>query len=68
MPIVHRVPVSHETEMRRIVGLAQAAELTGLSIDTIKRRYREKIITLSPRRRGMRLGDVLAIGEPIEAA
>lgn len=64
LPIVNRIPLSREIELRRIIGLAQASELSGLSIDTLKRRYPAKIITLSPRRRGMRLGDALELGEP----
>jgi hypothetical protein len=38
-------------------------EITGLSPDTIARRYPDKIKYLSPRRRGMALGDAIAIAE-----
>jgi hypothetical protein len=48
-------------ELHRIVDLKEAARLSGLSIDSIKRHHREKIIELSPRRRGMRLGDALSL-------
>jgi hypothetical protein len=48
-------------ELQRVVDLKEAARLSGLSIDSIKRHHREKIITLSPRRRGMRLGDALSL-------
>ena len=51
-----------------MVPLVQAAELSGLSIDTLRRRHSDKIIKLSPRRCGMRLADALAIGTPTEAA
>jgi hypothetical protein len=46
-------------ELLRIVSLKEAARYSGLSVDTIKRRYAEKIIELSPRRRGLRLRDAL---------
>jgi hypothetical protein len=46
----------------RMLSLAEAAELTGLHQDTLRRRHADKIHVLSPRRRGMRLRDVLAIG------
>lgn len=48
-------------ELRRVVSLQEAARLSGMSTDTIKRRHRNKIINLSPRRRGMRLGDALSL-------
>jgi hypothetical protein len=48
-------------ELQRVVDLKEAARLSGLSIDSIKRHHREKIIDLSPRRRGMRLGVALSL-------
>lgn len=48
-------------ELQRIVDLKEASRLSGLSIDTIKRRHLSKIIDLSPRRRGMRVRDALMI-------
>jgi hypothetical protein len=56
-----------ELALRRIISMEEAAQLSGLSVDTLKRRYRHLILTLSPRRIGMRLGDVLALGEPTAA-
>ncbi len=50
-------------ELSRIVSLRQAARLAGISVDTIKRRHADKIIELSPRRRGMRLRDALMLSE-----
>src|SRR5262249_19371904 len=44
-------------ELRRIVNLKEASRLAGLSVDSIKSHHAGKIIDLSPRRRGMRLGD-----------
>jgi hypothetical protein len=48
--------------LEQVVGLHEAAQLTSLSIDTLKRRYPDFIIRLSPRRLGIKLRDVLAIG------
>jgi hypothetical protein len=48
-------------ELQRIVSFKEAIRLSGLSRDTLKRKYRDKIIKLSPRRLGMRLGDVLSL-------
>jgi hypothetical protein len=47
-------------ELQRIISLQEAARLKGVSIDTLKRHNRQKIIQLSPRRLGMRLCDVLS--------
>jgi hypothetical protein len=49
-------------ELERILPLSEVQELTSLSLDSLVRHHGERIITLSPRRRGMRLRDVLAIG------
>jgi hypothetical protein len=58
-----RVDLSPEIELRKILPLEQAAEITNLSPDTLKRRHAALILKLSPRRLGMRLSDVLSIGE-----
>ena len=44
-------------ELKRIVDLKEASRLSGLSVDSIKRHYRQKIIELSP----LVLGCVLAM-------
>jgi len=46
-------------ELQRIVDLKEASRLSGMSVDTIKRNHREKILELSPRRLGMRVRDAL---------
>jgi hypothetical protein len=46
-------------EMRRICSLQEASRLCGLSDDTLRRVYRDKLIKLSKRRWGMRVGDAL---------
>ncbi len=48
-------------ELQRVIPLSEAGEITTLSVDTLNRHHREKIITLSPRRRGMQMRHVLAI-------
>jgi transcriptional regulator GlxA family with amidase domain len=62
-----RVQLSQEVELRRVLPLEQVTEITNLSRDTLKRNFQDKIIRLSPRRLGMRLGDALAIGKPAAA-
>ena len=59
---IYRVELTPEQQRRRKISLAQAVEITGLSEDTLRRRYGHLIKQLSPRRRGMNLGDALDIG------
>lgn len=51
-------------EKDRILSLQEVAELTSLSKDTIKRRHKDKIVRLSPRRLGMWRSSVLTLGQP----
>jgi hypothetical protein len=51
-------------EMQRVVSLAEASRLRGVSIDTLKRTQRDKILRLSPRRLGMRVFDALYALDP----
>ena len=65
--------MSHETNqpdlaLVRIVSLREAAHLCGISKDTLKRRWPNKIIRLSPPRLGMRVRDALMLGEPTDTA
>jgi hypothetical protein len=53
--------VENWIELQRIISLKEAARYCGLSVDTIKRRHADKIIELSPRRRGMRVRDSLML-------
>jgi hypothetical protein len=55
--------ISAELQRDRIISLPEAATLTGLSIDTLRRHY--PILRLSPRRVGMKLSVALAIGTPV---
>jgi hypothetical protein len=56
-----RVPLSTELERKRLVPLGQAAEILAISVDTFKRHHSDLIKTISPRRRGVALGDVLDV-------
>jgi hypothetical protein len=51
----------HDLAMLRVVPIRQAAELAGVSEDTLRRRRPDKIIQLSPRRQGMRVRDALML-------
>ena len=53
-----------DLELRKIITLERASELTTLSADSLKRHHADKIRRLGPRRLGMRLADALAIGTP----
>jgi hypothetical protein len=53
---------SHEftaIELHRIVSLREAARLRGESEDNLKRHNRDKIVRLSTRRLGMKIGHAL---------
>jgi DeoR/GlpR family transcriptional regulator of sugar metabolism len=57
-----------DRELDRVVSMQEAARLMGISPETIRRRYREKVLQLSERRQGMRLRDALRLDEPNTAA
>jgi hypothetical protein len=46
----------------RIVSLNEASKLSSLSIDGLRRYHSDKIITLSPKRKGMRVKHALMLG------
>ena len=48
-------------ELLQIVGPDEAARLSTLSWDTIKRRHPDKVVQLSERRVGMRVGHALML-------
>lgn len=50
-------------QLRQIVTLALAEEITSLSGDSLKRNHPDKIRRLGPRRLGMQLADALAIAD-----
>jgi hypothetical protein len=55
--------LSPERELDRILSLEQASEVSSLSVETLKRRHRGKLIRLSPRRFGIRLRDALMLSK-----
>jgi hypothetical protein len=63
--VKRRIRGASHLELERFISIAEVAELTGLSQDSVRRHHRDKIRKLSPRRLGMRLGDALSIGEAI---
>ena len=52
-------------EAQRVVPLKEASRLAGVSIDTLRKHYRNLIVRVGPKRVGMRLGDVLGIGQAV---
>jgi hypothetical protein len=58
-----KLPWPTPIELQRIATLAEAAHLAGVSEETLKRHHAEKIIRLSPRRLGMRVGVALKLTE-----
>lgn len=57
-----KIELRPDIELMRVIPLRQAGEVAGISADTIRRRYPEIIVQLSPRRVGVRLRDALNIG------
>jgi hypothetical protein len=52
----------------RMLTLAEASVITGISPDTLRRHYQSIIRRLSPRRVGIRLKDALSVGDGHNAA
>ena len=52
-------PAAADTELDRIVSLAEAERLSSVSRDSWRRNHADKLIRLGPRRFGVRLRDVL---------
>jgi hypothetical protein len=48
-----------EIEARRLVSIAEAAQLLSVSRDTIRRQYSDKFVRVSTRRLALRLRDIL---------
>jgi hypothetical protein len=51
-------------ELLRIVGMQEAARLSSLSPDQLKREHPDKIMNLSKRRNGMRVAHALMLRAP----
>jgi hypothetical protein len=50
-------------EGQRIVSLKEASRLAGVSVDTLRKHYKALIVRVGPKRVGMRLNDVLSLGQ-----
>ena len=50
-------------ELDRIITLQEAEKISSLSVDSWKRHHSDKVVELSPRRRGVRLRDALMLRE-----
>jgi hypothetical protein len=48
-------------ELERVLPMPEVEKITSLSVDSLNRHHKKKIVELSPRRRGMKLKDALAI-------
>jgi hypothetical protein len=55
-------------EGERVVSLLEASRLSGVSVDTLRRRHSDKILRISTKRLGMKLRVVLSLGQPLTAA
>jgi hypothetical protein len=55
-------------ERLRIVPIAEAARLAGVSVDSLRRNHPDKIVRMGPRAIGMRQGDALMLSRPEQAA
>jgi hypothetical protein len=51
-------------DLLRIAPMEECETLSGLSEDSLTRHHSDKIIHLSPRRKGMRVGDALMLRNP----
>ena len=49
-------------ELNRIAPLDEASHLSSLSVDTLRDKFRDKLVRLSEKRLGMRVGDALMLG------
>ena len=61
MPDDHDLPLPSPIELNRIVPMGEASELSSLSEDTLRREHPDKIVHLSKRRDGMRVGHALML-------
>jgi hypothetical protein len=55
-------------ELNRIVSLDEASRLSSLSTDNLRENHADKIIPLSPKRYGMRVGHALMLGRQKEVS
>jgi hypothetical protein len=54
------IELEREMKLREVISLNEVARIRNVSVDTVRRTMADKIIQLSPRRRGMRRSDAYA--------
>jgi hypothetical protein len=59
--VVQELPEPSALELNRIARMPEAAQLSGLSEDSLKRNHSDKILRLGPRAIGMRVGHALQL-------
>jgi hypothetical protein len=62
-PVAKLLATLPAVELLRIAPMPEAAHLSSLSPDTLEREHGDKIVTLSPRRKGMRVVHALLLRE-----
>jgi hypothetical protein len=60
MPDINDLPL---IERLRIVPIAEAARLAGVSVDSLRRNHKDKLVRMGPRAVGMRQADALLLSE-----
>jgi hypothetical protein len=63
-----RFTLPPELEGERILTMDEVYQLSGLSPDCWRDNYPEHVLQLSPKRQGVKLKHVLALGRPLSAA
>jgi hypothetical protein len=58
-----KLPLPSPIELQRIAPMPEASRLSGISEDSLRRHHADKIIHISPRRDGMRVGHALMLSE-----
>ncbi len=61
-----KLPELSALELNRIAGLPECEHFSSVSEDTMRRVHPDKIVRISPRRVGMRVGDALNL--PLQTA
>jgi hypothetical protein len=61
----HHAQLIAGIEGQRIVPLKEAARMAGVSVDTLRKHYRHLIVRVGPKRVGMKLASVLALGQAV---
>jgi hypothetical protein len=64
MPVDDDFKLPSALEGEQIISLQEAEKVSSLSVDSWKRHHLDKVIELSPRRRGVRLRDALMLRKP----